>query len=243
MVILVALAAGVTAQAKIYIVSAGVSDYSNYPGGGCTNLKNTANDANDMAALYSSNSAAEYKLLTNGNATKRNVLSAIRQLHGKAAENDIVIFFFSGHGSQGGICLSDGHITFQQIRDAMASSRCKNKSIFLDSCHSGGLRANGSSDNRAAQQAARESNIMLFLSSRDNEISLDDVNGSNGMFTKYLIKGLQGKSDANGDRTITALELFNYVNPKVAAESTSLDSPQHPVMWGNFSNNMPVMVW
>lgn len=233
------LAAGLVAAGKVYVVSAGVTDYSSYPGGGCSNLSKTANDANDIAAMYASSSNAEYTLLLNAQATKSNITRAIRSLHGRAGADDIVVFFFSGHGGEGGICCRDGLLTFQKLREAMSTSRSRNKMIFLDSCHAGGLRSNGSSGNNRVQQAARNSNIMLFLSSRDSESSYETA-GRNGMFTTYLLKGLQGKADANRDRTITARELFNYVNPKVASES---GSSQHPVMWGNFPDSMPVMIW
>ena len=44
----------------------------------------------------------------------------------------------------------------------------------------------------------------------------------------------------NLNRTITAKELFNYVHSGVIQLS---GNRQHPVMWGKFANNMPVMKW
>ena len=56
----------------------------------------------------------------------------------------------------------------------------------------------------------------------------------------YLQKGLRGNADANRDRTITAKELFDFVSEGVIKIS---NGKQHPVMWGKFPDNMPVMVW
>ena len=44
--------------------------------------------------------------------------------------------------------------------------------------------------------------------------------------------------DRNGDRKITARELFNYVNPKVIGDTNGL---QHPQMWGKFDDSMVVV--
>ena len=62
----------------------------------------------------------------------------------------------------------------------------------------------------------------------------------NGYFTTYLQRGLRGGADANRDRIITAKELFNYVHAGVVKLS---NNKQHPVMWGKFSDDMPVMIW
>ena len=86
----------------------------------------------------------------------------------------------------------------------------------------------------------KKSNVMLFLSSRGNEFSNERPDMKNGYFTTYLGKGLQGAADANRDRTITAKELFDYVHKGVIELSFGA---QHPVMWGNFPDDMTIMKW
>lgn len=81
---------------------------------------------------------------------------------------------------------------------------------------------------------------MLLLSSRNNENSIERSDMKNGYFTEFLKKGLRGNADVNRDRIITAKELFDFVNKGVAEIS---QDKQHPVMWGNFDHNMPVMKW
>ena len=61
-----------------------------------------------------------------------------------------------------------------------------------------------------------------------------------GFFTSCLQNGLRGRADANGDRIITAKELFDYVSKGVKRLS---GDKQHPVMWGRFSDEMVVMKW
>ena len=48
---------------------------------------------------------------------------------------------------------------------------------------------------------------------------------------------MEGAADANGDRKVTARELFNYANPKTIERFNI-----HPQMWGNFNDNMVVSI-
>lgn len=221
------------ADAKTYLVAVGVSDYP----GINMDLRLPANDAATVTYIYSKNSHVESVLLTDSKATKSEVLSKLRSTFAKASETDIIVFFFSGHGSKGSFCAYDAQIPYAEIRKIMASSKSKNKMIFADACFSGKMREGRKS---SAAQAFRNYNIMLFLSSRDNETSIERRSMKNGFFTSCLQKGLRGGADANRDRIITAKELFNYVSNGVKELS---NDKQHPVMWGKFSDNMTVMKW
>ena len=223
----------VSANAKIYLVAVGVSDYP----GNNRDLRLPANDAATVRYVYSKNSNAESVLLTNSDATKSAVLSKLRSTFAKATDNDIIVFFFSGHGTKGAFCAYDAQIPYSEIRKAMASSRAKNKMIFADACFSGKMRQGRKN---TAEQSFNNYNIMLFLSSRGNEISIERRDMKNGFFTSCLQKGLRGGADVNRDRVITAKGLFSYVSRNVKLLS---NDKQHPVMWGKFSDNMVVMKW
>lgn len=226
-------------NARVYLVSVGIADYSRFPSKKISNLNLTVNDAKTMVNLYSKNTNVDYSLLLNDKATKDRIVRAIKKVFNMASKDDIVMFFFSGHGYAGGLCASDGLLTYKEIRKAMAQCKCPNKIMMIDACRAGGLRV----DDKKSQQAtsdAKKANVMLFLSSRNNENSIERLDMKNGLFTNFLYKGLTGSADVNHDRVITAKELFDYVHKNVAKESIE---KQHPVMWGKFSNNMPVMKW
>lgn len=226
-------------NARVYLVSVGIADYSRFPSKKISNLNLTVNDAKTMVNLYSKNTNVDYSLLLNEKATKDRIVRAIKKVFNMASKDDIVMFFFSGHGYTGGLCASDGLLTYKEIRKAMAQCKCPNKIMMIDACRAGGLRV----DDKKSQQAtsdAKKANVMLFLSSRNNENSIERLDMKNGLFTNFLYKGLTGSADVNHDRVITAKELFDYVHKNVAKESIE---KQHPVMWGKFSNNMPVMKW
>ena len=216
---------------NVYVVSAGVADYP----GKVNDLVLCATDAKAIARLYRKNAKADVVLLTDSNATKKRIQSAARTLFQKAKPDDIVVFFFSGHGYPGGFVAHDDMLSYEEIRALFASCKAKNKMVFADACFSGDIR-----DGKRTGHNDPKSNIMLFLSSRSNEYSIEVPSMRNALFASCLIRSLKGGADVNGDRVITAKELFNAVSTGVAQLSRNR---QHPVMWGNFPDTMPVMVW
>lgn len=232
------LAVCFSVNARTYLVSVGIADYSGFPQK-INNLRLTTKDARAIADLYSRNTSVNYSLLLDEKATKGRILKAIGKVFNKASENDIVVFFFSGHGYPGGFCAYDGNLGYDEVRKAMSQSNSKNKMMFVDACRSGGMRVNDAAT-QGAINAAKNANVMLFLSSRNNENSIERRDMKNGFFTTFLQKGLKGNADSDRNRIITARELFDFVHNGVSRMS---GGKQHPVMWGNFSDNMPVMRW
>ena len=235
LLIAITLLIPIYSEAKVYLVSVGITDY---PG---TNMDLTlpAKDAQTITWIYSKNIKMQYCQLLNKEATKDKIIAAMNKVYSMAGPNDIIVFFYSGHGYPGGFCAYDGDLNYKAIRSSMSKSKCKNKMIFADACFSGKIRTNGSSS-QSELSAAKKANVMLFLSSRSDETSIERRDMDNGFFTTYLQKGLRGGADTNQDRIITAKELFNYVHTNVVKIS---NGKQHPVMWGKFSDNMPVMSW
>ena len=226
------------ASGHIFLVAVGISDYP----GDEHDLNLPATDARTMVNLYKRNSLATTVLLTDKQATVTNIVNNIKSVFSKAEEDDIVVFYFSGHGSPGCFCAYDNNLTYKAIKKAFASSKCKNKMIFADACYSGGLRQSNKKTSNSS--AASGLNVLLFLSCKDGETSLELPGMKNGLFTAHLERCLRGGADVNNDRIITAKELFIPVHDNVAKTAAKhKNHQQHPVMWGRFSDNMPVMIW
>ena len=233
LVCLAILSASTLDAQDIYLFSVGVTDYP----GVANDLRFPAKDAKAMTRLYRKQGSRHTYLLTDKNATRSMILSKARALFSKAKPNDIVVFFFSGHGYPGGFAVYDGYLTYQDVKNLFAQCKAKNKMIFADACFAGDFR--GKSDPKARNDVSKS--VMLFLSSRDNETSLDGTTSmNNGVFTACLLSGLKGGADLNHDRVITAWELFKAVSEGVHKLS---HDRQHPVMWGNFNDSMTIIRW
>lgn len=221
-------------DAKTFLLSIGISDYP----GTQHDLRLPRNDAATMQWLYQQNRHAATLLLVDDKARLASIKSALRTMATTATASDMVVFF-SGHGVKGGFVCYDGVLSYNDIYSALHSCKSRNKMIFADACCSGAMRRSGH-DNKRNSGQRNSSNVMLFLSSRNNEVSIETPSMANGFFTYALQHGLRGSADYNHDRTITAIELFNYVSATVRKES---GNRQHPVMWGRFPRNMAVMRW
>ena len=228
--LLLLLSVQVRAQ-KIFLVSVGVTDYP----GSSIDLTLPAQDARAMHRLYKTNANATSVVLTDSKAQRKRILQEAQKLFSKAGQNDIVVFFFSGHGYPGGFMAYDENLTYEDIRRLFSGCRARNKMIFADACFSGDIR-----ENTGGGFNDPKNDIMLFLSCRSNEVSIESPQLRNGFFTTCLLRSLKGGADINRDRIITAKELFRGVSAGVIRLS---QSQQHPVMWGNFNDTMPVMVW
>lgn len=217
----------------IYIVAVGVADYP----GTINDLNFCDADARSIAQVYANSAHATARLVLNQRATINNILANIRDLFSKATDRDVIILFFSGHGQKGAFCAYDGNLKYERIYAIMKRSKAKTKCIFADACYAGKARTN------TAQRQQSAKNIMLFLSSRTNETSLETPGLKHGLFAYYLEKAMRGEADSNHDRAISAVELFNYVSKNVAdyARDRAGGHQQHPVMWGNFPKNMVVL--
>ncbi|MGN0224132.1 MAG: caspase family protein [Muribaculaceae bacterium] len=122
----------------------------------------------------------------------------------------------------------------------MAISPCLNKMIFANACHSGGVRqeaiASQQGDDRGATQHA---NVLTFMSSRSEEVSYAPlISNGYSFFVKNLLAAMRGAADADSNGIVTAKELFTYVYQGVLRDSGNV---QHPVMWGRFPNDMPII--
>lgn len=218
---------------EVYLLSVGISDYP-----GTTNdLRLSANDAKTIHELYKLNNQAISKILLNDQATRDAILTSARNLFKNAQPEDIVVFYFSGHGYPSGFVAHDGYLLYKDLKDVFSACKSKHKMIFADACFSGQLR----DTRKATKEDHKPFDVMLFLSSRHNEVSYE-VPGmmENGFFTACLAKCLKGGADVNRDRVITAKELYDAVSRGVVTLS---EDTQHPVMWGNFDDNMIVMKW
>jgi hypothetical protein len=204
-------------------------------------------------------------LLIDEDATLDRIRSALgTQLRRKAGKEDMVIVYLAGHGAtEKDTSSPDGDGLEKYIlphnadpKDLYASaipmgevSRIfqrinSEKLVFLsDTCYSGasggrtilasGVRANvsGAFLDRLSQGKGR----MIIAASDANQVSAEKDELKHGVFTYYLLEGLGGKADFDGDGVITLDEIYRYVSIKVP-QATGQD--QHPVKKGEMTGEI-----
>lgn len=228
---------------KTYVVAVGLNNYA--PGGNCGPLPCSVGDATSISNFFHDYNNSEVFMLKNNNATRDHILKVLKSQFSKSTENDEIIFAYSGHGFDGGISCydSDGKgntriVYCSEIQEILRNCKARRKVMFINSCHSGSFSKKYGSNPGKNSYKNNNSNVMLYLSSRANEPSWEMASMKNSFFFHYLIKALEGAADVNGDKKVTARELFNYVNKEVINIS---EGEQHPQMYGKFDDDMVVV--
>lgn len=223
-----------TVYSATYAVIVGIDQYD----GTVADLNACEKDATlYYEHLKKDNPDGEIIILTNGDATKQRILTAL-QIFKKAKKDDTIIFYFSGHGSEYMFCPSNINkglmaLWFAEVKSALMNSKAKTKLCIADSCFSGGIVDKNSGGSKGS--FTKDDNIIFFMSSRDFEQSIELGILNSGLFTFYLVRGLKGKADANNDGNITAAELYVYVKENVKHLSKGT---QNPTMIGKFDKDL-----
>lgn len=218
-----------TAQ-KTYAIITGVSNYE----GTENDLTQSTKDAKRLASLYQSKGATVI-LMTSKNATRSNVIAAIRKVQKSATSNDRIVFAYSGHGMENVICTyastTSQMLSYNDLFRELDQCQAKDIVCYIDACFSGSAASNMHSKGLDDIKNNTWKNIMknnpryvVYLSSRSDEASAESRIAGSGLLTNGIIKGLRGKADSDGDKNITVLELFKYVHQDVQLHNKK----QHP---------------
>lgn len=244
---------------RTWAVVVGVADYANFP-----KLTYTIDDARKIYAFLRSPEGgaipqSNIKLLLDSDATKDNILNTTFELFQQADSNDIIIFYFAGHGIDGAFVPYDYDNTpatllyHNTLNSDFLDSKAKFKICIADACHSGSYATayNDQEQNLvAATRSVRDKikqhyksfenikgGLAMIASSAAEEVSLEATKLKQGVFSYFFILGLKGQADSNENGIITVTELFDYVNKNVQKFTFGF---QNPLIFGDFDKNMPI---
>lgn len=181
-------------------------------------------------------------ILVDEAATKQNIIKTMNDVYSKAGPNDMLIFYFSGHGSEGAFCPDDvsqqysSLLTHEEIKAVFKQHPAKYKICFADACYSGSIYE-GKPETAYTPSSQQETSIVIMMSSDPTETSAEHPKIRQGAFTYYLLKGLKGSADRNKDKVVTLEELFPYVKANVLQFTAN---QQTPIIEGNASRDMPI---
>jgi uncharacterized caspase-like protein len=241
-----------TRAQQTYAVIVGVSTYQHGSarpqGNQIQNLNFSDDDARRFYQFLRSPAGgsvptAQMHLITNEKASRTNLLRALK-LFRRAGANDRVIFYFSGHGAPGFFvpfdATPDGRanlLTHAELKEAFRASAARTKFCIADACHAGSIRRPGPAAEGTPAGALDQTSVVVFMSARANEYSLERGTLRQGVFSYFLIKGLSGMADQNRDRRVSAYELYAYVRQNVQQQT---QGRQTPIAYGRFSKELPL---
>ena len=195
------------------------------------------------------------KLLVDEEANLVSSLGALNKwLPSKIKENHTeLIIYFAGHGLSDPsgkelyLIPQDGDsdllertaISRNEIFDIVKKLKPKKVIVFFDTCYSGISRDEETlmADARPLRIIANEQdvpeNFIIFSASQLDQISSGLKEAKHGIFSYYLMKGLEGNADINKDKKITNGELLAYMDENVSKKASELGREQNPSLVGD----------
>ena len=234
-------------RTDMYAVVVGIGAYT-----AMKTLNYTDDDAYQMYAFLKSPEGGalgddQVEILVDERATARNIERALAEQLGRADADDIVVFYYSGHGVDGYFIPVDfdgvnNLLSHKRVEELLAGSAARHKLVVADACHSGSLLAARSTASQSTERlyeafAKTAGGTALLLSSRTEEVSLEASGLRSGVFSHYLMRGMKGEADRDANKLVTVTELYDYLYGRVRDYT---GRRQTPVLSGNFDSNMPV---
>jgi len=164
-----------------------------------------------------------------------------------------VFVFYSGHG----LPSLDGHslyllpygadkdlisktaINQQEIIASLQAVQPKSVTMFLDSCYSGQTRG-GETLLASARPIALKvtdnaypANFTVISASAPDQLSSSSPELKHGIFSYYLMKGMEGEADLNKDNKITVAEMQEYLTDMVGRQAMGMNRKQQPQLFGD----------
>lgn len=186
------------------------------------------------------------KVLVNDKADKGEIIFQAKFWLGQSinSKSDVYIFF-AGHG----LASADGKQSFlipvdgrpgvlaetaidkDKLFEEMAQMGAASYTVFLDTCYSGVAR-----DEQQLSSARPigmktlvkpyPSNFSVFSAAGSMEIARPLKEAKHGLFSYFLMLGLQGNADLDGDGAIKAAELHEYIKGRVTKSSAFEQTPE-----------------
>ena len=195
------------------------------------------------------------KLLVDEGAGDIEILSAFQNwlpLKVNKGKTDVYVFY-SGHGfpSQDGKglyflpfnvdkqYLERTSVKQRELIAALQTAQAKSVTLFIDACYSGQAR-NGETLVAGikpialkADEQAYPLDFTVITASAFDQLSSASADLKHGIFSFYLMKGMEGDADENKDGKITAGELQRYLSDKVGRQAMGMNRTQNTQLFGD----------
>jgi hypothetical protein len=233
----------------------GIQDYRRVPKAEFAN--NDARLFYDYAVRGLGVKPENIKLLLDQEADDIGILGAIQNwlpLKARKGQTDVYVFY-SGHGlpsDDGGSLYLLPHgvdrqflvrtaINQSELVSALQAANPKSVTLFMDACYSGQIRtgetllASARPISIQPKASTFPSNFTVLSASAPEQIASSSPDLKHGIFSYYLMKGMEGEADQNKDGVITVQEMQSYLSDSVGRKAMSLSRTQQPQVVGDQS--------
>jgi hypothetical protein len=229
-----AFAAPATPRLRRYLVVAGVDD----GGGGRARLRYARADARSLAqVLFQLGGADRADAVIMDEPSPAALLAGLRQAAARVKEGAAegvqrqLLFYYSGHSDEEGLLLGGQRLGYLELRKAIDAVPAEVRVAILDSCASGAftrLKGGTYAAPFMLDTSSRMTGHAYLTSSSATESAQESDRIGASFFTHYLVSGLRGAADVNGDRKVSLNEAFKFASDETLARTErTRGGPQH----------------
>ena len=224
-----------SSKGNLYVMAVGISDYESDD---IPDLGYAHKDAEDFVKICQAQEGKLYgkvsvSLLTNEEATQKNILKALSKLtKQKPGRKDCAMIMYSGHGffdEEGEYFFSAHDSDREELLSSAISQETIEKRVsrslsgcrrlmFIDACHSGASMSSGIQSGNPWH----DSGSVVFASSNWNEISFEVKDSKNGALVQALLEATIRPQDADDpalniieDEFVSVSELHAYFHKRI----------------------------
>lgn len=217
-------------------------------------------DATALHALFADNLPGELKLLTDKEATRSQVEAELNLLS-RCDADDIVVFAFSGHGTEthelvtydtDRTKLSATTIALNQLAEHFTKIPARRLICILDCCFSGGMGAKAlqvdavprdlPSGEELLKQLSGDGRVIL-TASLATEKAWEHQKLGHGLLTHYVLEALQGAEEVRKGGKVGLYKLLDYVTTKVTDSAKVFGEEQHPMLLGQIKEEITLPIF
>jgi hypothetical protein len=198
--------------------------------------------------------AENIKLLINQDAGEIEIYKAFKTwLPSRVRVTTDVYVFYSGHGyttfDGKGLywfphqadpdLISKTAILVEELNADILASKPKSVTVFADACYSGQTKS-GETLISSGRPLVPKVETRLFpetftviTASKHDQISSSSPDLRHGIFSYYLMRGMEGEADSNRDGKITLGEMQSYLVDNVVRQAASMSRKQEPQLNGD----------
>ncbi|RCJ42737.1 ABC transporter substrate-binding protein [Nostoc minutum NIES-26] len=195
---------------------------------------------------------AETDITVLKNPNRQEMEDAIYRLFANRQKEDVLLFYFSGHGikdencklylsncttrKENGKLVKHSAVAASVLNENMNESKSERQVVILDCCFSGAIARDLTPRDDSTVNLQEElggKGRAILTSSTSTQYSFEQEGSELSIYTRYLVEGIEkGAADKDGDGWISVDELHEYASIKVKQEAPAMTPKIYPVEEG-----------
>jgi uncharacterized caspase-like protein len=193
--------------------------------------------------------AARIRLLTDDKGdppSRANVLSALKAVADATEPDDLLLFYYSGHGEEVGgesyliardgrrLVLDDTAVSLSRVKEIVEEAPARAKVIVLDACHSGadigGKGPEPMSEAFIRRVFEQAEGMAVLASCKQGQLSYEWRDNDRSVFTHFLLEALTGDADRDQKGFVTVQDVSHHVTNGVKLWASQRNTSQTPTL-------------